>query len=98
MDQKDSPEEGTGNLLHGSCMRNPLDKGAWRVTVHGGHERVGHDLVTKQQQKHNIYKIIHYRKTCRCCQLYTINRNIFYTGEKTSAALVSCYEGKDMLL
>ena len=26
MDQKDSPEKGNGNLLQGSCMRNPLDK------------------------------------------------------------------------
>ena len=51
MGQKDAPEKGNGNLPQGSCMRNPLDKGAWRATVHGGHERVGHDLVTKQQQQ-----------------------------------------------
>ena len=24
-----------GNLLHCSCLGNPMDKGAWRATVHG---------------------------------------------------------------
>ena len=24
-----------------------IDRGAWWPTVHGGHKRVGHDLVTK---------------------------------------------------
>ena len=28
-----------------------MDRGAWWATVHGGHKRVRHDLVTKQQQK-----------------------------------------------
>ena len=37
---------------HSSILawENPMDRGAWNVTVHGGHKRVGHDLVTKQQQ------------------------------------------------
>ena len=26
-------------------------RGAWRATVHGGHNRVGHNLVTKQQKQ-----------------------------------------------
>ena len=26
------------------------DRGAWRAAGHGGHERVGHDLATEQQQ------------------------------------------------
>ena len=29
---------------------NPMDRGAWWVTVHGGWKRVRHDLVTEQQQ------------------------------------------------
>ena len=41
-----SPEEGNGNPLQYSCLENPMDKGAWRVTVHGV-ARVGHDLVAK---------------------------------------------------
>ena len=29
-----SPGRGDGNLLQYSCLENPLDRGAWRVTVH----------------------------------------------------------------
>ena len=27
--------EGNGNPLQYSCLGNPMDKGAWRTTVHG---------------------------------------------------------------
>ena len=40
-----SPGEGNGNPLQHSCLGNPVDRGAWRATVHGV-IRVGHDLVT----------------------------------------------------
>ena len=30
-----SPREGNGNLLQYSCLGNPMDRGAWRATVHG---------------------------------------------------------------
>ena len=30
-----SPEEGNGNPLQCSCLGNPMDRGAWRATVHG---------------------------------------------------------------
>ena len=30
-----SPGEGNGNSLHYSCLENPMDKEAWRATVHG---------------------------------------------------------------
>ena len=36
------PAEGNGNPLQYSCLRNPMDKGAWWATVHGV-QRVGHD-------------------------------------------------------
>ena len=29
------PGEGNGNSLQCSCMRNPMDRGAWWATVHG---------------------------------------------------------------
>ena len=29
-----SPEEGNGNPLQYSCLENPMDKEAWRATVH----------------------------------------------------------------
>jgi len=30
-----SPGEENGNLLWYSCLRNPMERGAWQVTVHG---------------------------------------------------------------
>ena len=30
-----SPGEGNGNPLQHSCLENAMDRGAWRVTVHG---------------------------------------------------------------
>ena len=32
--QEDSPGEGNGNPLQYCCLDNPMDKGAWRTTVH----------------------------------------------------------------
>ena len=29
-----SPEEGNGNLLQYSCLKNPMDRGAWWAIVH----------------------------------------------------------------
>ena len=36
-----------GNPLQYSCLGNPMDRGAWWVTVHGGHKRVRNDLATE---------------------------------------------------
>ena len=33
--QEDSPGVGNGNPLQYSCLGNPMDRGAWRATVHG---------------------------------------------------------------
>ena len=44
-----SPEEGHGNPLQYSCLGNPMDREAWRATLHRV-ERVGPNLATKQQQ------------------------------------------------
>ena len=33
-----SPEEGNGNPLKFSCLKNPMDGGAWWATVYGGHK------------------------------------------------------------
>ena len=45
-----SPGEENGNQLQYSCLGNPMDRGTWWATVQGGHKRVGHNLVSKQQQ------------------------------------------------
>ena len=41
-----SPGEGNDKPLQYSCLGNPMDRGAWRATVHRV-TRVGHDLATK---------------------------------------------------
>ena len=38
-DSKYSTGEGNGNPLQYSCLENPVDGGAWRATVHGGHKQ-----------------------------------------------------------
>ena len=41
-----SPGEGNGSPLQYSCLGNPMDRGTWPGTVHGGH-RAEDDLATK---------------------------------------------------
>ena len=43
------PGKENGNPLQYSCLENPLDRGAWRATVHGVAKNQ-HDLAIKQQQ------------------------------------------------
>ena len=49
-----SPREGTDNELQSSCLRNPMDRGAWQATIHGVAKKS--DLMTKQQRdnKYNV--------------------------------------------
>ena len=48
-----SPGKGNGNPLQYSCLKNPMDRGAWQATVHGV-ARVGHNLVTKERERGNL--------------------------------------------
>ena len=41
-----SPGGENGNPFQCSCPENPMDRGAWWLTVHGGH-RVGRNLATE---------------------------------------------------
>ena len=45
-----SPGEGNGHPLHHSCLGNPMDRGAWRTTVHGVAKR-------QMQATEHAYKI-----------------------------------------
>ena len=45
---KGSHGKGNGNLLQYSCLENPVDRGAWRPTVHG--VTVRHDLGINHHQ------------------------------------------------
>ena len=43
------PGEGNGNPHQYSCLKNPMDRGAWQATVHGNSNsrRAEHDLATE---------------------------------------------------
>ena len=43
------PEEGNGYPLQYSCLGSPMDRGAWRATVHGVAKESDTTSVTKQQ-------------------------------------------------
>ena len=49
--------DGNGNLLQYTYLRNPMDRGAWQATIQGGHERVGHNLATKQHQQRVVSQL-----------------------------------------
>ena len=51
------PGERNDNLLQCSCLGKPVDRGAWRATVHGV-QRAGHDLPAEHacQWKKSIWK------------------------------------------
>ena len=44
---------GNGNPLQYSCLGNPMDRGAWWVTVHGGHKESD---MTQQLSMHKCQK------------------------------------------
>ena len=50
--------EGNGNPLQYYFLENPMDRGAWRATVHGI-ARVGHDLATKPPPYISVYRKRH---------------------------------------
>ena len=49
-----SPGEGNGNPLQYSCLENPMNRGAWRATVHG----VAKESDMTKQLNNNMITII----------------------------------------
>ena len=43
------PGEGNGNPSQYSCLQNPMDRGVWWATVHGGRKESDRTLRLKQQ-------------------------------------------------
>ena len=41
------PGEGNGNLVQYSCLGSPMNRGAWRASVHGVAKRVRYDIATE---------------------------------------------------
>ena len=47
-----SPGGGHGNPLQSSCLENPVDRGAWWTTVHGGHTELDMTEMTQHSTQH----------------------------------------------
>ena len=59
-----------GNPPQYSCLRNPMDRGAWRATVHGV-ARVGYNLATKLS-----HRIINHQMHMACRKIiFKIGKN-----------------------
>ena len=68
--------EGNGNPLQYSCLGNPMDRGAWRATVHG---------VARSQMRLNDFTFMHWRRKWQPTP-------VFLPGEsQEQKSLVSCY-------
>ena len=55
-----SPGEGNGYPLQNSCLENSMDRGAWRVTVHGvaKNQTQLSNLTTTPKVKYNIVSLL----------------------------------------
>ena len=62
-----SPGGGHGHPLQYSCLGNPMDRGAWRATVHGVSRRQ-HNWSTKQAHT----KLITHRPTVNACRIVVV--------------------------
>ena len=49
-----SPGEENGNPFQYSCLGNPMDRGAWRATVHGVAESDVAEQLTQQPNNRNV--------------------------------------------
>ena len=49
-----SPGEGNGNPFQYSCLGNPMDRGAWRATVHGVTKEPDKTQQLKQQKQQTL--------------------------------------------
>ena len=47
-----SPEEGNGNPLKYSYLKNPMDRGAWQAIVHRVTKSLDMTEVTEHERKH----------------------------------------------
>ena len=53
------PGEGNDNPFQYSCLKNPMERGAWQATDHEI-TRVGHDLVTKPPPEQKLTQLCNY--------------------------------------
>ena len=59
LDWEDLLEKTHGNPLQYSCLRSPMDKGAWQAIQSMGSQRVRHNLAAKEQKLRHTYTHTH---------------------------------------
>ena len=85
-----SPGEGNGNPLQYSCLRNPMDRGAWLAIDHGV-ARVGGNLATKPPPLSSCWStffwllrlgpwLYYSHKSCNCRHLEEWNMRMLPSG------------------
>ena len=55
---------GNGNPFQDSCLGNPMDRGAWWATVHGGHKES--DMTERLNNSHNLHLRNYYLSSFSC--------------------------------
>ena len=78
---KDLLEEEMANSLQYSCRKNPIDRGAWRATVHGL-AKAGHDLASMQQNNKQYLKYITNKDLLQRKNLVKKMRSLFFNKSK----------------
>ena len=53
-----SPGGGNGNPLQYSCLKNPMDRGAWQFTVHGIAESDMNEHIHTQDSKREMFSLL----------------------------------------
>ena len=74
-----SPGGGNGNLLSYSCLKSPMDRGTWRVIVHG---------VTKSQTQLKQL-ITHAHKTASIIYFFT-SESVLFTIKNHLKQIMIC--------
>ena len=75
-----SPGAGYGNPLQYSCLENPMDRGTWWATVHGGCKESDRTEVTLNTCT-TIYKINSKDLLYSTGQLYSVSFNNYHGRE-----------------
>ena len=86
-----SPGRGHGNPLQYSCLKNSMDRGVWRATVH----RVAHSQIQLKQISMAWYKLLH------VLDIHKMKYSVKILREKQDSHSLkkrSCFHGKHLLL
>ena len=82
-----SPGEGNGNPFLYSCLENPMDRGAWRVTVQGS-QKVRDNWATNTFTSRSNYPKSELKSVGWCYENYLRRQ------EKNLKLLLNCFRGK----